>query len=309
MDTPQGKLAVVAPKFVYGPNHPYARDSGTPDSLAKITTTDMKALYRRWFRPDDATLFIVGDTTLGEIMPKLEKALGNWRGDGPMPVKAPLPPMAKPNGPRIVLIDQPDAKSSIIGVSGPGPVRSAADFDADQVVTQMFGGNFLSRLNMNLREDKHWSYGAKAGLDESNLLGRFQAGAIVQTDKTADAMKEIDRELHDIITTRPPTGDEVTMAKNGMLLGLSSTLGTQAGEMHYYTQAYEYGLSPEYWNGYVGRISGISTAAVDAAAKKLVDPSQMTWFVAGDLSKVEADVRKLGIGEVIVVDAEGKRIR
>lgn len=122
-------------------------------------------------------------------------------------------------------------------------------------------------------------------------------------------MRAIDRELREIGTTRPPSPAETDVAENAMLLGLTAGLQDPGGALNLYRDAYRYGLAEDYWNNYVQKIQALTPAQIDAAATRLYRPDEFTWFVVGDLSKIEADVRKLGLGEVMVYDADGKRVR
>lgn len=305
----QGKLAMIAPAVVYGPDHPYAAQL-TPDVAARLTTDDFRRFYAEWIRPDLATLMVVGDTTLEEIVPLLERRLADWRApDSPAPVKPALPEPAGEPAVRVILIDQPGSESSLIAATQRGPVRSDPDYDAQDLVNTLMGGTFVSRLNMNLREDKGWSYGANASIEAGVLLGRVSAGAAVQTDRTADALREIERELREVGTSRPPTLEEIAVAKNDMLLGLPASLQGSGGMLTMYRTAYEHHLPDDYWNTYVQRIQALTPDEVEAAATRLYDPSTLTWFVVGDLARIEADVRALNLGPVEVLDIQGRRVR
>jgi zinc protease len=294
--------------LLYGSGHPYASVQ-TPETLGKWTVKDFRNYYHKWIRPDLATILIVGDTSLAEIMPKLEQRLGGWRAVGPKPVKLPLPAPLRPDRPRIILGDQPGAESSIVSVVETGPARSDKDYDVFNVVNTVMGGNFVSRLNLNLREDKGWSYGAKSEVAEAAFLGGVSAAAAVQTDKTADAMREMDRELREIATTRKPTAAEIAIAKNAMLLGMSAELQDPSGALKLYRDVFQYRLPEDYWNNYVQKIQELKPEEVQAAATRLYRPNEFTWFIVGDLSKIEAGIRKLNLGEVMVYDADGKRAR
>lgn len=306
--TPQGKSALVYSKMLYGPDHPYSAVL-TPEIVKNLSVDDFRTFYKKWIRPDSATILIVGDTTLADIVPKLEKRLGGWKAQGTAPVKPSLPDPAVPTRPRVILFDQPGAESSLISVAETGPARNAPDYDVSDVADTVLGGYFLSRLNMKLREEKGWSYGANSRLATQRLLGQLDIGTAVQTDKTAPAMREIERELHEIGSTRPPTGKEIEKAKNAMVLGMSAMLQSPDGALRLYRDTYEYDLPTDYWNNYVQTIQGMTTTQVQAAAKQLYRPSQSTWFVIGDLSKIEADIRKLDLGEVMVYNADGHRVR
>jgi len=307
--TPTGKMRRLSPALFVGPGHPYAVRS-TPETFNRITTADLRGFYARWVRPDKATILIVGDTTLEEMLPKLEQRLHDWKTPaGPVPAKSPLPAPALPAGPRVILVDQPEAKSSIIKVLQTTVARPDPDFEALNLANTIVGGHFLSRLNMNLREKKGWSYGASSNLDSSPRIGTIDAGGSVQTDKTAEAMREIDRELREVGTSRPPTDAEIVAAKNALLLALPAQLEGPGGLMGFYADSFEFGLPEDYWNGYVGRIQALTPDQVRGAAKRLYRPAEFSWIVIGDLSKIEADIRKLNLGEVQVVDSYGKRIR
>ena len=307
--TPAGKLAPVLPKMMYGPDHPYAAHL-TPAIAQTLTTEDFRAFYKKWIRPDLATILVVGDTTLSEILPKLEKRLAVWKAPTELaPVKPPLPAPLRPAKPRIILIDQPGAESSVVAVGHAGPARSDSDFDRLSVVNTVMGGHFVSRLNMNLREAKGWSYGMKSDLGEAPFIGLIGAGGSVQSDKTADSLREIARELREVATTRPPTAAEIAAAKNAMLLGLPAALQGPTGALGMYRQTYEYRLPDDYWNDYIQTIQGYTVADIDAAARRLYRPNELTWFVVGDLAKFEADVRKLNLGDVQVLNENGERVR
>lgn len=305
---PRGKIALISSRLLYGDKHPYAAVL-TPDIADKLTVDDFRTFYSKWIRPDLATILIVGDTTLAEIVPKLESRFSAWKPVGPKPVKAELPPAVRPTKPRVILVDQPGAATSLISVAETGPARNTPDFDVLDVANTVLGGGFLSRLNMNLREAKGWSYGARSVLGSAPFIGELGVGTSVQTDRTADAMSEISREIRELATTRPPSVAEIQTAKNTMLLGMIAELQSPQGTASLYRDIERFGLPEDYWNTYVPRIEALTDAQIDAAAKKLYRPAELTWFVVGDLSKIESDIRKLRIGEVMVYDADGRRVR
>ncbi|QDX26914.1 insulinase family protein [Sphingomonas suaedae] len=189
------------------------------------------------------------------------------------------------------------------------PARTSPDFEVLDVANTVLGGGFLSRLNLNLREQKGWSYGAKAELGSAPLIGELGIGSAVQTDKTADAMREIDREIRELGTSRPPSPQEITVAKNAMLLGLSSSLQSPTGAYALYYDAYRFNFAADYWNKYVPTIQALTPEAIGQAASRLYRSNELTWFVVGDLSKIEAGVRKLNLGEVMVYNSDGTRSR
>ncbi|MBF0665235.1 MAG: insulinase family protein [Brevundimonas sp.] len=307
--TPGGKLSLVLPALLFGPDHPYAAQL-SPEVAARLTTDDFRRFYTQWIRPDLASILVVGDTTLEEVVPLLEARLGDWQApEGPLPVRADLPEPVRPAGLRVVLLDHPGAESSVIVAAQLGPARSEPGYDALSVANNVLGGGFVSRLNMNLREDKGWSYGAKSALEAGVRLGRVGASATVQTDRTADAMREMDREIREIGSARPPSPDEVRMARNHMLLGLPATLQGSGGVLGMYASTTEHGFPEDYWNTYVQRVQALSQDEIETAATRLYEPSRLTWVVVGDLAKIESDIRALDLGPVEVVDVQGRHIR
>jgi zinc protease len=190
-----------------------------------------------------------------------------------------------------------------------GPPRSDPDHIALETLNTILGGNFVSRLNMNLREDKHWSYGVSSTLVSAEGPGPFLVSAPVQTDKTAEAMEETLKELRDVATTRAPTDAEVKFARDTLVLQLPGSNETSDEVAGSYADILIYGLPDTYWNDYVGEVNAMTPAKLVAAAHKLVHPEALTWVVVGDLARIEADIRKLNLGEVKVLDADGKVLR
>ncbi|MBE2211834.1 MAG: insulinase family protein, partial [Xanthomonadaceae bacterium] len=189
---PQGVAMRVLPPLLYGDGHPYGiplTGSGTEAAIASLTRDDLVAYQNAWLRPEDATIVVVGDTTLDEIVPVLNKHLGDWKGQGPVAKPAALPQVARPDKARVYLIDQPGAVQANIMAGEVMPSTRDPGAVKLEMSNDVLGGNFTSRLNMNLREDKHWSYGARTMLLGAQGQRPWIAMAPVQIDKTADSMK------------------------------------------------------------------------------------------------------------------------
>ncbi len=309
---PYGIAARLYPRLIYGAQHAYANPrsgTGTEASVAAIGVDDLRAFYSHWLRPDNATLLIVGDTTLDEIRPLLERRFGGWKAPAqPLPQKA-LPPVALPERPRIVLVNRSGAEQSLILAAHLAPPKADPDDIAMQLASTALGGNFVSRLNMNLREDKRWSYGAFTGISGAKAQRPFFAYAPVQTDKTVESLREIRQELEAIRGARPLDAAEIDFARDSLvraLPGENETAGEIAGS---YTTVLVYGLPDSYWNDFVTHAQALSPQAVNAAARKLVQPQALTWVVVGDLSRIEQPIRALNWAEVQVLDADGTRLR
>jgi zinc protease len=283
--------------------------NGDEADMTAQTPGGLRRFYEAFVRPDNATLLVVGDVKLADLRPMLESAFGSWRApqtQGPTKTLTIVPPGIKP---RVFLVNRSGAEQSQIVAGYAGLPRSDPDYAALVTANTVLGGNFVSRLNMNLREDKHWSYGIGSGLIDAEGQGPFYVSGSVETDRTADGMKEVLRELREIASSRPPTTDEIRFAKDSMVLALpgsNETVGEVAGS---YGDVLAFGLRDTYWNDFIDEVNALTPAQVQAAAKKLVRPDALTWIVVGDLSKIEAGVRALGIGEVTVLDADGNKLR
>jgi zinc protease len=300
-------VARLTPRLVFGADSAYGRIA-TAESVGSIDRARLGSFHERWFHPNNATLVVAGDATLAQVKPLIEKAFGGWK---PSPVpKTTAPLVAGPNKPVVYLIDYPGAPQAMVRAALVAPAQSQGDEIARQVLNNALGGTFTSRLNMKLREEKGWAYGASSLIGGGGRGSRlFFAGASVQTDKAADSMAEIDSALRSIVADRKVAQDELSTVKDNMTLGLSSAWSTSAGVAQYLMgQAYNR-LPDDYYSVYATNIAAKSEADIHAAATELLGARALTWVVAGDLSKIEEGVRKLGLGEVKVIDSDGKVIR
>ena len=200
----------VLPQFLYGKGHAYASPftgTGTEESVAKLTVADMIKFHDTWIKPNNATIIVVGDIKLAELQPKIEKLFAAWKpGDVP---KKNIAAVEQPSKPIVYIMDKPGSMQSIIFAAQLAPLKSSPDDIALDAMNTILGGAFTSRINMNIREDKHWSYGAGSFIAGARAQRPFIAYAPVQTDKTKESMIEVKRELTDIIGQRPATQDEL----------------------------------------------------------------------------------------------------
>jgi zinc protease len=300
------------PQLVYGEGHAYSSPFsgiGTEATVSAMTPEELRAFYGRWVRPDNATLLIVGDTTLARIRPLLEQRLSTWKApDERLPAKqlGVVEPQPKP---RVFLINRTGSEQSMVMAVELAPPRSAPDNVALETVNTILGGSFISRINMNLREEKHWSYGASSSLINAKGQRPFISSALVQTDKTADSMREMLKELHDLTTSRQPTDKEIRFAKDTLVRALPGRNETTTEVAGSYADILTFGLPDTYLNDFVGEVEALTPAQLQAAGAELVHPEALTWIVVGDLSVIETSVRKLDLGEVKVLDLDGHVIR
>jgi len=274
-----------------------------------MTPDTLRAFHQRWLRPDNATLLVAGDTTLAEVKPLLEKHFGGWKAPDEALPKKNVAPVELPKRPRVFLINRSGSEQSLILAAHAAPPKSDPDDIAMQAANTVLGGLFTSRINMNLREDKHWSYGASTGLVEARGPRPFIAYASVQTDKTAESMVEVRKELADAVGKRPLKEAELEQARKALVLSLPGENETTPEVAGSFLNILTFGLPDSYYNDYVGKVRGLTLAQANAALKRLVRPQALTWIVVGDLAKVEARVRKLGFGEVTILDADGNEVK
>ena len=300
-----GMVQRVLPRLLYGEGHPYAAPSsgtGTVAAVEKLTKDDVAKFHATWFRPGSATLVVAGDVTVEELLPLATSAFGAWEAGAAPEKKLPEPPAAGKS--HIWLLDRPGAPQSLVAGWQLVPPRGGPEEMPLEVVNTVLGGNFVSRLNMNLREDKHWSYGARSEVRDTRGPRALTAGASVQTDKTAESLAEVAKEMRRIAGAEPPTEDEIAMAKSQMTLTLPGRWESVRTVSESLAEMVSFGLPDDWFDGYAARVRAV-TAEQAAAAGKIVRPDSLVWIVVGDRKKVEAGVRALGLAEVTVIDADG----
>ncbi|MGG7607365.1 M16 family metallopeptidase [Massilia sp. BKSP1R2A-1] len=304
---PQLMALRVLPEILYGKDHPYAKPftgTGTEDAVKRMRRDDLVKYHATWFKPNNATLLVVGDTTLAEIKPQLEKAFAGWKaGEVPKKVLADVPAPAKGV---VYLVDRPGALQSVIVGAQLAVPRNNPDSLPLEIVNDLFGGTFSSRINMNLREDKHWSYGVRSLLQPALGQRPFMSVSPVQTDKTREAMQELVREYRDIAGGKPITAEELKAAVDNNTLGLPGGFETAGQLAGAYTNIVQYGLPDDYYNTYTQKALSLTPAQANALAARSFTPDRLVWIVVGDMSKVESGIRALNIGEVRKIDADGK---
>jgi len=308
--SPFGMALRVFPKLIYGAGHPYAipfTGSGYADTVAKLTRADLVKFHQTWFKPAGATLVVVGDVTMTEIKPKLEKLFQGWTG-GKAPVKkiTAVPLAAKSV---IYIMDKPDAPQSMVVCGHPAPSSADPDNVAITTMNMILGGDFVSRINMNIREDKHWSYGAQSAIVGARGQRPFLVLAPVQSDKTKETMVEIKGELEGILGKKPITSDEYANAKNNIVLGLPGQWETMGAVLGSLEEIVEYGLPDDYYQKYPGLVQKLTIADLSKAAAKTVHPESLTWIIVGDRAKIEPKIKELGYKDVFVIDADGNVIK
>lgn len=301
----------VLPKLLYGENHAYSipfTGSGTEETVSKMTTADMKKFHSTWFKPNNATLVIVGDTTMEEIKPKIERLFKNWkRGNVPQKNISMLDQKSLKR--TVYIIDRPGSIQSIIFVGNIATPKSDPDNIAIGIMNKILGGDFTSRINMNLREDKHWTYGAHSTLPDAKGQRPFIVFAPVQSDKTKDAMLELAKELEGVISDKPITPEEFEKAVKNQILKLPGVWETMGRVGSGIAEIVRFGLPDDYYQTYSDKVRSLKPENVNAAAKKVVRPENTVWVIVGDKSKIESAIKELNFGEIKFIDADGNPIK
>ena len=313
-DSADGIAGVVFPKILYGAEHPYGR-SETAESIKGVTRDEIVAFHKRMFVPNNAALIVVGDTTADAIVADLEAALKSWK-----PGDAPKADLAKPEGlkPGVYLVDKPAAAQSVLNVGQVGVDRRTPDYFAINVMNALLGGQFSSRINLNLREEKGYTYGARSSFDFRQGPGPFEATAPVQTDVTKEALVELVKELTDITGPRQATVTELEFAKDRLIKGFPARFesiaagggrgprGGAGGVGAVLAELFLYGLPDDYFTTYQAKVEAVTKAEVDRVATKYITPANLTILVVGDRSKVESAIKSLPFATTItILDAKG----
>lgn len=280
--SPASVATRVAGTVLYGPTHPFGTVI-TEASLAAISLDDCKAFARAWLRPETARLFVVGDLTEDQVRGYFDSAaLAGWTGAGPavphLPEPATLPG-------RIFFVDIPAAAQSSVSYLQPGPTRTAPDYFATSLMGAVFGGGFTSRINMNLREGKGYSYGARGHFSYSRSYGAFAVNAQVVGHATYQSILEIDREVRGLASGDPAFAikpDELEREKNGAILGLPGRFATAQAALGQYRALEYFGLPLDYYSSYVEHISRVSLAEAQAAAARQLRPGQAVYVIVGN---------------------------
>jgi zinc protease len=308
--TPNFMALRVMPSLLYGKDHPYSGaflTSGTESTVSKMTREDLVKFHETWFKPNNATLLIVGDTTLAEITPRLEKLFASWKS-GEVP-KQTIPSVPQPEKDVIYLLDRPGSGQSLILAAQLAPPFNDPNQISIELVNDIFGGNFSSRINMNLREDKHWSYGVRSRLVPAKGERPYFSISPVQTDKTKESLVELIAEYKNIVGSKPVTASELKDEQTNATLGLPGSFETVQQLSGAYGNILQYGLPDDYYNTFTEKVLSATPDTANEIAKKYIQPGHLVWIVVGDMSKVESGIRELNIGEVHKIDADGKPLQ
>jgi predicted Zn-dependent peptidase len=300
-DDPASVAPLAFARIVFGAMHRYGTGvAGTEATLKGFTVQDLKSFHASMYQPGNAVVLVVGDVTADAIVPQLEMQLGSWKGASAP--RKPVPSAAQLAQGQITIVDMPGAEQSQIRIGWVGVPRATPDYFTLEVMNTILGGSFTSRLNQNLREEHQYSYGASSRFDMRLSAGAFQAGAGVQTDKTAEALREFFNELNGIV--KPVGADELTKAKNYIALSFPSEFETSGDLSSKMEELVVYDLPERYFGQYIDNIQAIAAAAVQKAAATYIQPKRFAVVVVGDRKVIEAGIRALNLGAVRVMSVD-----
>jgi zinc protease len=291
-------------RLIYGTGHPYGNDAGgTEQSLASMTREDLAAFYAGHYRPNDAVLVVVGDVTMKDLLGKLEPRLESWKPGSVAEATFPSKPSVEKR--TVYLIEKPGAPQSEVRIGYPAAARNTPDFFPLTLANRVLGGQFASRLNLNIREKRGFSYGVRSAFVFNKQPGPFVASGGVVSTKTDSALFEFMYEL-DKIHAEGVTQEELDFVKKGLVGNFALTFETPgqiAGAMQ---NLVLYGLPDDYYDTYLQNIDAVSLNDVKTASAKYFDTSHMAVVVVGDLSLIRAGVDGLNLGKTVVCDVDGK---
>jgi zinc protease len=304
-ENPNNVSARLVNIALYGDNHPYGyTELGTEASVRALTRESMVGFWKQNFVPNNAALVVAGDITMAELRPLAEKVFGTWQRGTPA-----SPSLATPSAThaRILIVDRPGAPQTQIRVGAIGAPRAVPEFQAIQVMNTAFGGLFSSRINMNLREEHGYTYGAGSGFDYRRGAGPFQIAAAVRTDVTAPAVVEILKEVRGM-TAAPMKAEELERAKDARTQSLPAGFQTSQAAAASFAQVYVYDLGLDYYSRVAAQVRAVTAEQALAAARKYLVPERMVIVAVGDRAKIEPELGKLNIAPIEVVTAEGKPV-
>lgn len=284
-------------RAIFG-QHPYGHPGiGDPDAVRATTVDDIRGFHAHSYCPGGTTVVIAGDLSIAEGVALAEEAFGGWTG-APMNGRGPRPASAPESLGRVLVVPRPGASQSELRVGQVSAPRNTPDYHALLLWNAVLGGQFVSRLNLNLRQAKGYTYGVRSGFDFRRDPGPFSIHTSVQTSATAAATSEILREVAELHSTRPVTADELARAKAAVGLGYPRGFETAQQVARAVAQMSLHDIGPEHFEEFVPRLNAVTLDDVSAAAARHVRPDQLTAVVVGDPAEVEPQLRARGLSYV-----------
>ncbi len=299
----------VMNKYMYGEGNPNSNPytgSGYEETVEKLTRDDIVSFYDAWIKPNNATLIVTGNIEMEDLTKKLEKSFGKWK-KGDVPTIVFKTPDVKTKN-TLYLMDRPESLQSVI-IAGhlTGKYGDVSEIAMENMIT-ILGGSFTSRINMNLREDKHWAYGASGFVLDSKQERPFLMYAAVQTDKSSESIVELQKEISEFITTRPATADELNKVQTNQILKLPGQWETNASVSNSISDLVKYNLPDNYYQTYDDNVRDLTLDDIISVSKEVIKPENVNWFVVGDKELIMTKLKGLGFDAIVEIDADGNPI-
>jgi zinc protease len=307
-NNPNAIAGRVRAMLAFGVDHPYGRPAqGLPSTVQKIERADLASYHQTYFKPGSSSLTFVGDITMDKAVKLANDAFGSWPTGSAPAVSIPAPRPAQPG--RVYLVDRQDAAQTVVSQILPGPKRTVDDYYAFRLVDAVWGGGgFGTRLNLNLRENKGYSYGVFSNMANYTDFGVWWSSGGVQTDKTRESVVEFVNEMNNLAGAKPISQAELTTAQQGRVRGYSQQFESLSRVSGQIATLWAQGLPMTELQREVDVTGTATMEQVQAASKKYVQPDKLSLLLVGDLSKIEPGVRSLNLGEVVILDVEGKPV-
>jgi zinc protease len=291
---------------LFGPHHPFGYDNaGTESSIKAMTREDLTNFWKTHYVPANAALVVSGNIPVADLKALAESKFGAWRGGEVSVTQFGAPETTKA---KIVIVDRPGAQQTQVRLLQMGVGRATPDYPALEVMNSELGGLFSSRINLNLREQHGYTYGAASFFVYRRSLGYFAAGGGIRTDVTAPAVTEILNEIRRMMDTQM-TSDELSLAKDSQSRSLPGMYETSSGEAGALSELFEYSLARDYFSSLPERLNAVTAEEAQAVAKKYLHPDQMILVCVGDRAKIEPELLKLDLGSVEIRDADGNLVK
>ncbi|HSE42645.1 MAG TPA: pitrilysin family protein, partial [Acidobacteriota bacterium] len=301
---PSTSALITFMRTLYGKEHPYGQPftgSGTEASIKTIQREDLVNYYRSNYFPNNSAVVIAGDITMDEAKAKFEKAFGSWKQGNVESKTIPEPPNAAKT--HVYIVDKPEAPQSMVVLGQVFIKRDDPDYETLMLINNALGGKFTSRINMNLREEKGFSYGANSSFLALRSSGPFYASAPVQTQSTKESIVEMLKEVREIASTRPLTEQEIEDSKSNIMKRYPQNFQTLSGIASQLANIYLYNLPDDEWSRYISKIAAITPASAAEAAKEHLKQDGLLIVVVGDRKKIEPAIKELNLGDVDVLEA------
>ncbi|MEO1137116.1 MAG: pitrilysin family protein, partial [Pseudomonadota bacterium] len=296
----------LLPPEIYGDGHAYAAPltgSGTVESINSLNREDLTGFHEKWMRPDNATIFVVGDTSMTEMLPLLETAFGRWRAPSVQVPAKNIANVERPERGKVIIVDKPGSPQSLILAAHVAPPSNAENAIAINSMNDIIGGQFSARVNMNLREDKGWAYGAYTFLQGAKGQRPFMVYAPVQTDKTRESLQELVNELNAFKTDRPATSDELNRSILNNVRSLPGSYETSNSVLGSLASSARYDRPWNYPATVKEKYEALTAADIKTAADDVIHPESLVWVIVGDREQIETGVRSLNLGPIEIMSA------